>query len=223
MMNQMKNKTDIYQLVVPITDFKMHDDESTFTCYGNVKNYIDHAEDRSVDGCFVKTIERHLKNGTMPKMFWMHNPFDLPVGAWKRWEEDDKGLFMEGKLSDTSMGRDIKVLAMDNALDSFSIGYRLVDGEYNEKLQCYDLKEVDVLEVSWVNFACNEASTLQSIKSNIMQNGDLTKADLRRLLKSSRLGLSSRDVERITSNYNPDKTDEIAELYNMLAKCNFCN
>ena len=217
-----KDRDQIYHLVVPVTNFKVNEDDDTFTCYGNVKNYIDHALDRSVDGCFLETIKKHGINGTMPKMFWMHNPYDLPVGPWLDWKEDEHGLWMKGRLSDTAMGRDIRVLAKDKALDSFSIGYRVIDGKWNNELNCYDLLEIDVMEVSWVNFACNEASTLQSIKSHLDETGEFSKADLRMLIKSSKLGLSSREIEKITSYYNPETKNDFSELGELLANSSLC-
>jgi HK97 family phage prohead protease len=206
----MKNK--LRHITVPVTEFKYDSNTGEFTCYANVKNVIDHAQDRSVNGCFKASIERHKLNGTMPKQLWMHNPYGLPVGPWLEMSEDEKGLFMRGKLSKTSMGTDIEILAKDGALDSFSIGYVVIQERWNVDLKCNDLIEVDIKEVSWVNFACNEASLLQSIKTH-MDDGDLpTKAELRELFKTTGW-FSKRQIERITGAYNPvDENDEDIEL-----------
>lgn len=204
-------------MTVPVMDFKYDSDTGEFTCYANVKNIIDHAKDRSVNGCFVKTIQRHKDNGTMPKMLWMHNPYALPVGKWVEMREDDKGLFMRGKLSKTSMGTDLEILAKDGALDSFSIGYIEIESKYNTTLKCNDLIEVDVKEVSWVNFACNEASTLHSIKTHLDEGKTLTKAELREVLSTTGL-LSKRQIERVTADYNPADDIDLTEIGNLLAK-----
>lgn len=220
----MKNKF----LQVGVTGFKLNAEEGTFTCYANVKGNIDHARDRTLNGAYQKSIERHMKNGTMPKMFWMHNPYELPVGKWIEMREDEKGLFMKGKLSDTSMGRDIEALAKDGALDSFSIGYIEVESKWNSDAGCNDLVELDIKEVSWVTFACNEESLLQEIK-NHMDDGQLpSKAELRELFKSTGW-FSKRQIERITAVYNPDNEENeqldeksISELCEMLEKSQLC-
>lgn len=210
----MKIKGKEGRIIVPITDFKYDDNSGSFTCYGNVKNFIDHAKDRTVDGCFVDSIRKHKNAGTMPKMFWMHNPHGLPVGPWDDMEEDSVGLKMSGRLSDTTMGRDIRVLAKDNALDSFSIGYRVVSEKWNSQLGCNDLLKVDILEVSWVNWACNELSLLQDIKSK-MDEGDLpTVRELEKFLRDN--GFSKKQAERITSKYRPDI--EVVDAWAELAK-----
>lgn len=193
-------------MVVPATGFKMDSATGTFSAYANTKNFVDHAKDRSVDGCYIKSIEAHMKAGTMPKMFWSHNPYELPVGAWKTMDEDQKGLLMSGKLSKTTMGSDIEVLAKDGALDSFSIGYVPVKEEWNTKLNCNDLIELDIKEVSWVNFGCNEESLLQDIKTHL-KDGELpTKRELQKLLRT--MGLSKSQAETITNRYDDSVIEE---------------
>ena len=65
----MKNK--MRHITVPATQFKYDSNTGEFTCYANVKNVIDHAQDRSVDGCFIKSIQNHKRKGTMPKQLCM--------------------------------------------------------------------------------------------------------------------------------------------------------
>lgn len=204
-------------MTVPVMDFKYDAETGVFTCYANVKNIIDHAKDRSVHGCFQKSIDNHKSRGTMPKMLWMHDPRHLPVGKWLEMREDETGLFMRGKLSKASMGQDIEILAKEGALDEFSIGYIEVGSKWNSTLGCNDLTEVDVKEVSWVNFACNEASTLQSIKSHLDEGKTMTKAELREVLQSTGW-LSKRQIERITADYNPVVEPDLKELGDLLAK-----
>ena len=210
---------------VGITDFKMDKDTGEFTCYGNVKGNIDHALDRTLDGAYQDSIDKHRANGTMPKMFWMHNKYGLPVGTWLEMKEDSKGLFMRGKLAKTSMGTDIETLAKDRALDTFSIGYRVIEEKWNSDKRCNDLIKLDILEVSWVNWGCNELSTLQEIKSHLEEGKLPTKAELREILDS--VGwLSKRQIEKITGAYQPgvdedndDEEKELKDLADLLAKC----
>ena len=212
-----KQMTKTKFMTVPVMDFKYDSDTGEFTCYANVKNIIDKGKDRTVDGCFVKSIERHKTNGTMPKQLWMHNPYGLPVGPWLEMREDSKGLFMRGKLSKTTMGSDIEILAKDNALDSFSIGYHVIEERWNSAKSCNDLIEIHVVEVSWVNFPMNEASTLQSIKTHLDEGKTLTKAELREVLSTTGL-LSKRQIERVTADYNPADDIDLNEIGNLLAK-----
>lgn len=200
----MGNKT----LDLGVLEFKALSGERTFSCYGNVKGNIDHALDRVVDGAYRDSIASHKAAGTMPKFFWMHNPWDTPVGVWTAMEEDSKGLYLEGRFSNTPKGNELYELYKDDALDSFSIGYRVNDEKWNNTLGCNDLIKIDVCEISAVTFACNEESRLVDIKSKLGEGKVLTKAELRELLESAPVGLSKRQIERITADYKPS-VDEI--------------
>ncbi|MCP4984701.1 MAG: HK97 family phage prohead protease [Colwellia sp.] len=206
-MMMMRFKREICQ----VSKFKFDEVSGSFTCYGNTKGNVDHALDRTVDGAYQGSIDKHKAEGTMPKMFWMHQSHGLPVGPWTDMEEDNKGLKMSGKLSKTSMGNDIIVLAKDKALDSFSIGYNVIRESWNSDKGCNDLIEIDIKEVSWVNFACNEESMLVAIKDRLGNGEFISKADLRVLLGQIPDGLSKRQIERITSDYNPDIEPSIEE------------
>ena len=200
----MGNKT----LDLSVLEFKALSGDRTFSCYGNVKGKIDHALDRVVDGAYRDSVAAHKAAGTMPKFFWMHNPWEPPVGMWEKMEEDSKGLYLEGKFANTPRGNELYELYREKALDSFSIGYRVNDEKWNSQLGCNDLIKIDIREVSAVTFACNEESRLVDIKSKLGEGKVLTKAELRELLESVPAGLSKRQIERITADYKPS-TDEI--------------
>lgn len=210
----MGNKT----LDLGVLEFKALGGERTFSCYGNVKGNIDHALDRVVDGAYRDSIAAHKAAGTMPKFFWMHNPWDTPVGVWTAMEEDSKGLYLEGKFSNTPKGNELYELYKDNALDSFSIGYRVNDEKWNNSLGCNDLIKVDIREISAVTFACNEESRLVEIKSKLGEGKVLTKAELRALLESVPAGLSKRQIERITADYKPSGEIDLDDLKSVLEK-----
>ncbi len=209
----MGNKT----LDLGVLEFKALSGERTFSCYGNVKGNIDHALDRVVDGAYRDSITSHKAAGTMPKFFWMHNPWDTPVGVWTAMEEDSKGLYLEGRFSNTPKGNELYELYKDNALDSFSIGYRVNDEKWNNTLGCNDLIKIDVREISAVTFACNEESRLVDIKSKLGEGKVLTKAELRELLESVPAGLSKRQIERITADYKPSGEIDLDDLKGVLA------
>lgn len=202
-------KTD-RKLFIPVSDIKLNNDDSrTFTCYGNVKGVIDHAQDMVQDGAYSKSIENHKTNGTMPMMFYNHKHQDLPVGPWLDMVEDSKGLRLKGKLSNTTMGNDLYELIKDNAIGSFglfSIGYNVIKEKWNSK-GYNELIEIDIKEVSIVNFACNEHSGLLDIKNRMSNEECVSKADLRTILREC-TDLSKRNIERITAHYSPETNDE---------------
>jgi HK97 family phage prohead protease len=182
--------------------FKSQGDDMSFTAYGNVKNVVDKALDVAMDGCYTKSINNHKALGTTPSLLWSHDAYSMPVGKIHRIAEDSKGLFFEGKLSKTAAGLDLYILAKDDAINKFSIGYNVIQEQMNREKQVNELHEIDVKEISFVNFACNEESTLQSIKSQF-DMGDLpTIRELERLLRGN--GLSRKQAMKICSAYKPE-------------------
>lgn len=182
--------------------FKSQGDDMSFTAYGNVKHVVDKALDVAMDGCYTKSINNHKANGSTPSLLWSHDAYSMPVGKIHRLEEDSKGLLFEGKLSKTSAGMDLYVLAKDDAINKFSIGYNVIHEQMNHTKQVNELHEIDVKEISFVNFACNDDSTLQSIKSHFEAGEFPTIRELERLLRDG--GLSRKQAMMICSAYKPN-------------------
>lgn len=132
--------------------------------YGATFGNVDHGGDIVMPGAFHKSLRAHMKAGTMPKMLWNHDSQSPPIGVWKLMEEDDNGLHMIGEFADTQMGGDVRTLAQMKAIDSMSIGYIAVDVAFDKEGNRL-LKEIDLWEVSPVNFPMNPRAIIQAAKA----------------------------------------------------------
>jgi len=132
--------------------------------YGSVFGNVDLGGDIVIPGAFAKSLGAHKAAGTKPKMLWNHRQSDLPIGVWDHFEEDGKGLYMKGRFADTQMGNDVRTLARMKAIDSMSIGYTTSDAEFSRDGYLL-LKEVDLWEVSPVNFPMNPQAVIAAVKS----------------------------------------------------------
>lgn len=199
-----------------VTGFKAADDGSMkFTCYGNVKGNIDHALDKTMNGAYLDSIKAHKAAGTMPKMFWNHNPTQPPVGVWLDMVEDEKGLKMTGEFLNTPRGLELYEGYKKGAIDSFSIGYRIDDEKWNHEEGHNELHKVHILETSCVNFACNEESRLVGIKAKLDKDELPTKRDLEKFLREA--GLSRKQAECIVSRYDDKSASEPEDVFDILA------
>jgi uncharacterized protein len=74
-----------------------------------------------------------------------------PVGVWDRMVEDERGLWVEGRIMDWSAeGRFARALSRAGALDGLSIGFRSSRARREGRLRV--LVEVELWEVSLVTF-----------------------------------------------------------------------
>lgn len=139
-------------------------DEQTgeFSGYASVFGNVDDGGDIVEKGAFAKTI---VEDFARIKILALHNGNWLPVGKPVELREDEHGLFIRGKISDTSMGRDIKTLLKDGVLNELSIGYDAVDYVVDESTGIRHLKQIKLWEVSIVTWAMNDQATIDDVKS----------------------------------------------------------
>ena len=161
-------------------------DESTgeFSGYAAVFGNRDSGNDIIEKGAFAKTI---VEDFHRIKILALHNDCWLPVGKPIELREDDRGLFIRGKISDTSMGRDIRTLLKDGVLNELSIGYDAIGFDYDSKQDTRHLKEIKLWEVSIVTWAMNDQAKIEEVKSLVedlrteVKSGKITQARLNAL------------------------------------------
>jgi len=139
-------------------------DESTgeFSGYASIFGNVDQGGDIVEKGAFAKTI---VEDFDRIKIFFQHDDSELPIGRPLELREDDKGLYIRGKISSTQKGRDIQTLMKDGVLNELSIGYDAVLYDIDEATQVRHLKQVKLWEVSIVTWAMNDQATIEDVKS----------------------------------------------------------
>lgn len=141
-------------------------DERSFTAYASKFGNVDSYGDVCIAGCYTKSLEE----GRKVKLLFNHNPNEV-IGKFDEIKEDETGLLVRGKFSDTPRGNEIRQLVLDGAIDSLSIGYRTKEAEYNQAGHRL-LKEVDLWEISFVTFPANDQANVISAKA-IEENAEL--------------------------------------------------
>jgi HK97 family phage prohead protease len=137
------------------------DEEGVFSGYASVFNNVDLDGDVIIPGAFAKS----LQSGNPIRLLSQHDRKE-PIGVIRSAREDEKGLFVEGKLTlEVQKAREIRALLKDGAIDSFSIGFNIRDSEFDRDRGVNIIKEISLGEVSFVTFPANPAATLSVIKS----------------------------------------------------------
>ena len=144
--------------------FKMdtyNEEEGIFSGYASVFSNVDSGGDIVEPGAFTKPLAEGWER---VKILALHNDCWLPIGRPIELREDTEGLYISAKISDTSMGKDIKVLLKDGVLNELSIGYDPIVYDYDDE-GIRHLRELRLWEVSVVTWAMNQKATVSGYKS----------------------------------------------------------
>ncbi len=127
------------------------DDSLVIEGYASLFGDADQGGDIVTKGAYAASLARMQSEGRQIKMLWQHDPAQ-PIGVWDEVREDDKGLYVKGRLLDSvARAREAAALIAASAIDGLSIGYRTVKATKNDKGRRL-LTELELWEVSLVTF-----------------------------------------------------------------------
>lgn len=165
---------------------KEPDEDGSFEGYASVFDVVDNGLDVVAKGAFVDSLAERK-----PKLLWQHD-VDKPIGVWDEIREDEKGLFVKGRLlKDVAQGREAMALLRAGALDSMSIGYRVEESVEEGGGRIRRLTKVKLYEISLVTFPMLEVANVTAVKSIE------TPRDFEKFLRDS--GFSKRMAKGITA------------------------
>jgi hypothetical protein len=138
---------------------------------------------RLLKGAFRKTLKENAKR---IKVLYQHDDAS-PIGRPTRLEEREDGLYIEARISDTTLGRDVLTLLRDQVLTELSIGFdpirdTLVEEDIDGlRVKVRHISEVRLWEVSPVTFGANSKATISDVNNRTRAralNVDKALADL---------------------------------------------
>ena len=148
-------------------------EQGTFSGYASVfGSEVDTWPRTIVDkGAFTKTLTEGIGR---VKVLWQHDPW-CPIGKPTEMREDDKGLYIVGKISDTQAGKDALTLVRDGVVEEMSIGFDPIRWEMVPDPNCTPamqstmdgqvrhIKELRLWEVSLVTFAADPMAQVYAV------------------------------------------------------------
>jgi HK97 family phage prohead protease/HK97 family phage major capsid protein len=124
--------------------------------------------DRHGDVVPSEVWERGLTNYLKNPVILAYHDHKQPVGRMVEYKTDSKGLWIKAKIS--AAAENVFKLIKDEILTAFSIGFRIVDAEYNQATELFVVKELELHEISVVSVPANQ-NTLFSL-SKAFDNAD---------------------------------------------------
>lgn len=131
---------------------------------------LDDVGDQILKGAFEETLrDRHEmplreKGRSDIRVLWQH---EEPIGVLLEAREDDHGLWIKVKISNTSLGNDVLQLLADGAVDRMSIGYMVPPGAAQMVGGVRVIRKVSLWEVSFVTFPANPETSVESVKCGL--------------------------------------------------------
>jgi|32_taG_2_1085360.scaffolds.fasta_scaffold04027_6 HK97 family phage prohead protease len=188
------------QLVEIKADGDANSNEGEFSGYGATFGNLDHTGDIIKAGAFAKSLNDWGMKGELPFLFAFHD-MSRPIGDWLEMREDEKGLYVRGRLWTKGDRRIEDAVMAYNMLrgtgrKNLSIGYRVKDYEMQESVNgsVRILKEIDLIEVSIVPIPANDMAKITAVKSLKDEEGNiLSKREVERALRDA--GLSTRQAK----------------------------
>lgn len=179
------------------TQFKVKSVSATgeFSGYGSIFGVKDSHSDIVIKGAFQKSLDQWKEKETLPALLWMHDTRE-PIGIYTKMEEDENGLYVEGRLliDDDPLAKRAHAHLKAGSLSGLSIGYNLKDYEYDRDKEAFMLKEIDLWEVSVVTFPSNDEARVDDVKQ-VLKSGEIpTPRDFEKALRD--VGLSQQQSKR---------------------------
>lgn len=149
------------QTTIPL-EIKSLSEEGRFAGYASLFGNVDSQKDIIERGAFADTLR---ERGTNIKLLWQHQ-MDEPIGHIEHLFEDDKGLYIEGRLLlSVQRAREAYELIKTGALEGLSIGYRPDIYTINPETGVRHIRQVDLFEISLVTFPANEEAGITVVKT----------------------------------------------------------
>jgi hypothetical protein len=208
---------EIKRLNVPL-DLKAVSATGEFEGYGSVFGVKDHGLDIVLPGAFTKSLAEWKAKGKLPPVLWQHDT-DEPIGPHTEMLEDEKGLYVKGRLliDDDPLAKRAHAHMLAGSVTGLSIGYILKDWEWSNEKGAYLLKEIELWEVSVVTFPMNEAAGVTDVKSALARGEVPAPKELERALRE--VGLSHTQAKGLMakgySGLRPREADSDSALQSL--------
>ena len=166
--------------------------------------------DRAGDVVSAAVWEGGMKNYLKNPIILANHDYDDPIGRMVDYKIDSKGLWVKARISAAA---EIFNLVKDKVVTAFSIGFKIVDAEYNSAAEVFLIKDIELIEISVVSVPCNQ-NTLFDLSKAFDNAGDYSKFKEQFAPKSdSAKGLETLPVaESVTKkewNMNPEEIKQM--------------
>lgn len=158
----MNHKTKSFALI------KSGDDAGTISGYFSTYDRIpDSYGDVVAPGAFTETIKKREESGHPFPLCWNHD-LDQIIGKVDKIEDTEKGPLMTASFFDTPLAQEKREIVKSGVVFQFSFAYDVLDAgpvELDDGGKAWELRKVDLFEVSIVPIPANPRAEMTDVKS----------------------------------------------------------
>jgi len=137
--------------------------DGSFAGYASLFDRVDLGRDVVARGAFAKSLKARGPAGI--RMLFQHDPAE-PIGVWTELREDERGLFVRGRLTrGVARAREVLSLMRAGALDGLSIGFRAVRARADAATGVRRIIQADLWEISVVTFPMLPEARIDQVKA----------------------------------------------------------
>jgi HK97 family phage prohead protease len=153
--------------------FKAVEKTGEFSGYLSVFGNMDSYRDIVMPGAFSESLAEWNSKGRLPPILWQHRGAE-PIGPFTKMQEDQTGLYVEGRLlvDDLQRAKEAHALMAHKVVSGMSIGFETIGEEWDKNERVRKLTKLKLWEGSIVTFPANEEAQVQAVKS-ALQSGEL--------------------------------------------------
>jgi HK97 family phage prohead protease len=170
--------------------------DGTFCGHASLFDEPDLGGDTVERGAFSAAIARRGAAGI--RMLYQHDPAE-PIGRWLEIREDERGLFVRGRLAQSvARAREVLELMRCGALDGLSIGFSTVRAHTEPGTGLRRIREADLWEISIVTFPMLPGARVESVKAGPGIGALPTRREIERSLRRD-AGLTRNEARRLVA------------------------
>lgn len=149
-------------------DVKAVEKSGEFSGYLSVFGNVDSYGDIVMPGAFSETLADWNSKERLPPILWQHRSGE-PIGPFTKMQEDQRGLYVEGKLlvDELQRAKEAHALLTHKVISGMSIGYETIGVEKGEN-GLRKLTKLKLWEGSIVTFPANEEAQVSAVKSALL-------------------------------------------------------
>ena len=199
-------------------------DEGRFSGYGSVFGELDYGGDIVKSGAFSRTLAENKAKGRKIPILWQHNSNE-PIGVYDDIYEDQKGLFVSGRLlvGEVQKAKEAHALMREGAVTGLSIGYSAKEYSVDTDTWVRTLTDIDLFEVSQVTFPMLDTARVDAVKNRIKEGQLPSLKEFEAFLresgfsKSHATAIASRGLGKLlrSESVNPAKTLELLKSFTL--------